>query len=64
MASINLYRISDADLTDVAEAIDFCNFYANEMRALGTPQHTQIVAGETNLQYWWPRGAGMTLGRG
>ena len=44
---------------DVAEAIDFCNFYAVVMRDLGHPQRTQTVAGESNLQHWWPRGVGV-----
>ncbi|MBI5685521.1 MAG: bifunctional proline dehydrogenase/L-glutamate gamma-semialdehyde dehydrogenase [Verrucomicrobia bacterium] len=47
---------------DVAEAIDYCRFYAAEMRALDRPAHTQSVAGETNLQHWWPRGVGVIIG--
>ena len=35
---------TEAD-ADVAEAIDFCNFYAAVMRELGRPQRTQAVAG-------------------
>ena len=46
---------------DIAEAIDFCHFYATEMRALGRPQRTQVVPGESNLQYWWPRGTGVVI---
>ncbi len=46
---------------DVAEAIDFCNFYAAEMRALGTPHQTQRVDGESNCQEWWPRGVGVII---
>jgi RHH-type proline utilization regulon transcriptional repressor/proline dehydrogenase/delta 1-pyrroline-5-carboxylate dehydrogenase len=46
---------------DVTEAIDFCNFYAAEMRALGAPQRTQHVPGETNVQHWWPRGVGVII---
>ena len=46
---------------DVAEAIDFCNFYAAVMREIGRPKRTQAVAGETNLQYWWPRGVGVII---
>jgi RHH-type proline utilization regulon transcriptional repressor/proline dehydrogenase/delta 1-pyrroline-5-carboxylate dehydrogenase len=46
---------------DVAEAIDFCNFYAVVMRDLGRPQWTQTVAGESNLQHWWPRGVGIII---
>jgi RHH-type proline utilization regulon transcriptional repressor/proline dehydrogenase/delta 1-pyrroline-5-carboxylate dehydrogenase len=51
---------AEAD-ADVVEAIDFCNFYAAEMRVMGRPQHTQRVPGETNLQQWWPRGVGIVI---
>jgi RHH-type proline utilization regulon transcriptional repressor/proline dehydrogenase/delta 1-pyrroline-5-carboxylate dehydrogenase len=51
---------AEAD-ADVAEAIDFCNFYAAVMRDLGQPQRTQPVAGESNLQHWWPRGVGVVI---
>jgi RHH-type proline utilization regulon transcriptional repressor/proline dehydrogenase/delta 1-pyrroline-5-carboxylate dehydrogenase len=51
---------AEAD-ADVAEAIDFCNFYAAVMRDRGRPQRTQTVAGETNLQHWWPRGVGVVI---
>jgi len=46
---------------DVAEAIDFCDFYAAVMRDLGRPKRTQAVAGETNVQHWWPRGVGVII---
>lgn len=51
---------TEAD-ADVAEAIDFCNFYAAEMRALGKPQTTQHLPGESNVQHWWPRGVGIII---
>src|SRR6266511_160295 len=51
---------TEAD-ADVAEAIDFCNFYAVEMRTLGQPKRTQRVAGESNRQHWWPRGVGVVI---
>jgi RHH-type transcriptional regulator, proline utilization regulon repressor / proline dehydrogenase / delta 1-pyrroline-5-carboxylate dehydrogenase len=51
---------TEAD-ADVAEAIDFCDFYAVVMRELGRPQRTQAVAGEFNLQHWWPRGTGVII---
>lgn len=51
---------SEAD-ADVAEAIDFCTFYASVMRELGKPQRTQAVAGETNFQHWVPRGVGIVI---
>jgi RHH-type transcriptional regulator, proline utilization regulon repressor / proline dehydrogenase / delta 1-pyrroline-5-carboxylate dehydrogenase len=46
---------------DVAEAIDFCDFYAAVMRDLGRPKRTQPVAGETNVRHWWPRGVGVII---
>ncbi|MGB8355254.1 MAG: proline dehydrogenase family protein [Chthoniobacteraceae bacterium] len=51
---------TEAD-ADVAEAIDFCNFYAAEMRAMGGMQTTQRVPGETNVQHWLPRGTGVII---
>jgi RHH-type transcriptional regulator, proline utilization regulon repressor / proline dehydrogenase / delta 1-pyrroline-5-carboxylate dehydrogenase len=51
---------TEAD-ADVAEAIDFCNFYAAQMRKLGRPGLTQHMAGETNFQAWWPRGVGVII---
>ncbi|HEY5914010.1 MAG TPA: proline dehydrogenase family protein, partial [Verrucomicrobiae bacterium] len=51
---------TEAD-ADVAEAIDFCNFYATVMRDLGRPQRTQRVAGESNVQEWRARGLGVII---
>ena len=51
---------TEAD-ADVAEAIDFCNFYAARMRIMGRPERTQHVAGESNFQGWWPRGVGVII---
>ena len=51
---------AEAD-ADVAEAIDFCNFYASVMRGLGRPHRTQFVAGEANFQEWRPRGVGIVI---
>src|SRR5262249_16953866 len=51
---------AEAD-ADVAEAIDFCSFYAHVMREMGRPQRTQVVAGESNFQQWWPRGVGVVI---
>jgi len=47
---------SDAD---VAEAIDFCNFCAQEMRRIAS--HTYRVPGEINLQHYVPRGLGVVI---
>src|SRR5438067_1879303 len=40
---------------DIAEAIDFCTFYARRMRLLGRPRLTQNVPGEESYQHYWPR---------
>ncbi|HWQ90678.1 MAG TPA: proline dehydrogenase family protein [Clostridia bacterium] len=51
---------TEAD-ADVAEAIDFCNFYAAEMRRIAPGQLTQRVPGESNVEHWWPRGVGVVI---
>jgi RHH-type proline utilization regulon transcriptional repressor/proline dehydrogenase/delta 1-pyrroline-5-carboxylate dehydrogenase len=47
------WREADAD---VAEAIDFCLYYADEMLRLGPPHLTEKVLGEENLYFYQPRG--------
>jgi RHH-type transcriptional regulator, proline utilization regulon repressor / proline dehydrogenase / delta 1-pyrroline-5-carboxylate dehydrogenase len=47
------FKEADAD---VAEAIDFCHFYALEMKRLGEPRLTQNVLGEENFYHYQPRG--------
>jgi RHH-type transcriptional regulator, proline utilization regulon repressor / proline dehydrogenase / delta 1-pyrroline-5-carboxylate dehydrogenase len=51
---------SEAD-ADVAEAIDFCDFYSRVAREFGKSRHTQRVPGETNVQHWLPRGTGLII---
>jgi RHH-type proline utilization regulon transcriptional repressor/proline dehydrogenase/delta 1-pyrroline-5-carboxylate dehydrogenase len=46
---------------DVSEAIDFCRFYAVEMRKLAKPQVTQAVPGERCVQLHTPRGVGVAI---
>jgi RHH-type proline utilization regulon transcriptional repressor/proline dehydrogenase/delta 1-pyrroline-5-carboxylate dehydrogenase len=46
------WREADAD---VAEAIDFCNFYAHEMLRLSEPRRRD-VPGEANYHFYEPRG--------
>jgi len=46
---------------DISEAIDFCRFYAVEMRKLAKPQVTQPVPGERCVQLWTPRGVGVAI---
>jgi len=46
---------------DTSEAIDFCRFYAGEMRRLDRPVVTQRVPGEHCTQEWTPRGIGVAI---
>ncbi len=46
---------------DVAEAIDFCEFYAREALRLSGPQPLTPVAGEKNALYYLPLGAGVVI---
>jgi len=46
---------------DISEAIDFCRFYAMEMRKLARPVVTQSVPGERCVQTWTPRGVGVAI---
>ena len=46
---------------DIAEAIDFCTFYARKMRLLGRPRLTQNVPGEESYHHYWPRGVALVI---
>lgn len=46
---------------DVSEAIDFCRYYAEQMRRLAKPRRTQAVPGEDCRQVWMPRGVGVAI---
>ena len=46
---------------DLREAMDFCLFYAQQMRILGRPRITQHVAGEENYQHYWGRGVALVI---
>jgi RHH-type proline utilization regulon transcriptional repressor/proline dehydrogenase/delta 1-pyrroline-5-carboxylate dehydrogenase len=46
---------------DIREAIDFCLFYAQQMRLLGPPRLTQHVLGEESYQHYWPRGVAFVI---
>lgn len=46
---------------DVSEAIDFCRFYAVEMRKLDQTTITQSVPGERCTQTWTARGVGVAI---
>jgi RHH-type transcriptional regulator, proline utilization regulon repressor / proline dehydrogenase / delta 1-pyrroline-5-carboxylate dehydrogenase len=51
---------SEAD-ADIREAIDFCRFYAQQMRRLGQPKLTQQVPGEESYHHYWPRGVAFVI---
>ncbi len=46
---------------DIREAIDFCLFYAQQMRLHGRPRLTQHVLGEESYQHYWPRGVTLVI---
>ena len=52
------WREADAD---VAEAIDFLEFYAQQMRHLGRPQLLGHEPGELNHLEWLPRGVAVVI---
>jgi RHH-type proline utilization regulon transcriptional repressor/proline dehydrogenase/delta 1-pyrroline-5-carboxylate dehydrogenase len=51
------WREADAD---VAETIDYCDFYAREMLRLAVPRHRD-VAGESNVYFYEPRGVAVII---
>lgn len=52
------WREADAD---VAEAIDFCNYYADQMLRLGGPIPTSDIPGEENYYLYQPRGIAVVI---
>jgi RHH-type proline utilization regulon transcriptional repressor/proline dehydrogenase/delta 1-pyrroline-5-carboxylate dehydrogenase len=44
---------------DIAEAVDFCNFYAREMRRIAS--HRYAVPGETSVHEYIPRGIAVII---
>lgn len=46
---------------DIREAMDFCLFYAQQMRLRGRPRLTQHVPGEESYQHYWPRGIALVV---
>jgi RHH-type proline utilization regulon transcriptional repressor/proline dehydrogenase/delta 1-pyrroline-5-carboxylate dehydrogenase len=46
---------------DIREAIDFCTFYAHQMRLMGRPRLTQNVPGEESYQHYLPRGVALVI---
>ena len=64
LGALEVYEVGKAWVeadADIAEAIDFCDFYAAEMRALGKPQATFAVPGENSTQEYIPRGTGLVI---
>ncbi len=51
------WREADAD---VAETIDYCEFYAQEMKRLASPRHRD-VPGEENVYFYEPRGVAVVI---
>src|SRR6201981_2128262 len=41
--------------------MDFCLFYAQQMRLQGKPRLTQHVLGEESYQHYWPRGVTLVI---
>ncbi|MDQ2825092.1 MAG: L-glutamate gamma-semialdehyde dehydrogenase, partial [Verrucomicrobiota bacterium] len=46
---------------DIREAIDFCLFYAHQMRLIGRPRLTQQIPGEESYHHYWPRGIALVI---
>ncbi len=46
---------------DITEAIDFCRFYAREMRRLAEPRRVGRVPGEISLYQYQPRGVSVVI---
>jgi RHH-type proline utilization regulon transcriptional repressor/proline dehydrogenase/delta 1-pyrroline-5-carboxylate dehydrogenase len=46
---------------DIREAMDFCLFYAQQMRLMGRPRLTQHVPGEESYHHYWPRGIALVI---
>jgi RHH-type proline utilization regulon transcriptional repressor/proline dehydrogenase/delta 1-pyrroline-5-carboxylate dehydrogenase len=51
------WREADAD---VAESIDYCEYYAREMKRLTPPQHRDLP-GEANAYFYEPRGVAVVI---
>ena len=64
ISALEVYEVgkawAEAD-GDVREAMDFCLFYAQQMRLIGRPRLTQHVLGEESYQHYWPRGVAMII---
>ena len=64
LAALEVFEVGKAWIeadADIAEAIDFCDFYAAEMRRMGHAEPTANVPGETSVQEYLPRGVGLVI---
>lgn len=46
---------------DIAEAIDFCEYYAREMLRLSEPRRVSYVGGESGHYYYIPKGVSLVI---
>src|SRR5207248_11611978 len=64
LAALEVYEVgkawAEAD-GNIREAMDFCLFYAQQMRLIGRPRLTQHVLGEESYQHYWPRGVALVI---
>ncbi|HEY6204900.1 MAG TPA: L-glutamate gamma-semialdehyde dehydrogenase [Chthoniobacterales bacterium] len=64
LSALEVYEVgkpwSEAD-GDLREAIDFCLYYAQQMRLIGRPRLTQRVPGEESYYHYWPRGVAFVI---
>jgi RHH-type transcriptional regulator, proline utilization regulon repressor / proline dehydrogenase / delta 1-pyrroline-5-carboxylate dehydrogenase len=64
LAALEVFEVgkawAEAD-GDIREAMDFCLFYAQQMRLIGPPRLTQHVLGEESYQHYWPRGVALVI---
>ncbi|MEY2485747.1 MAG: RHH-type transcriptional regulator, proline utilization regulon repressor / proline dehydrogenase [Verrucomicrobiota bacterium] len=64
LAALEVFEVgkawAEAD-GDIREAMDFCLFYAHQMRLIGRPQLTQHVPGEESYHHYWPRGIALVI---
>jgi RHH-type proline utilization regulon transcriptional repressor/proline dehydrogenase/delta 1-pyrroline-5-carboxylate dehydrogenase len=64
LSALEVYEVgkpwTEAD-GDIREAIDFCLYYAQQMRLIGRPRLTQRVPGEESYYHYWPRGVAFVI---
>lgn len=64
LAALQVYEVGkewrEAD-GDIAEAIDFCRYYAMDMRRLASPLRMGRVPGEVSLYGYQPRGVALVI---